>query len=351
MVDHVTPVPEQRIRMRAVTFAMTLVLAASVASLAAAAVTESAKAEAPTPALPSAVVPMSRQLDFTSAVNGHSYRIQVAIPFSPAPAKGFPVVYVLDGDGYFGGWSFAARLRAMSQEIEPAVVVGIGYPDAEADVLVSMKRRSYDLTPTQIDEESRARFAKAGMPAGEYAGAEAFLKVIETEIKPRVAKIVSVDVGRETLFGHSLGGLFVLHTLFNHPDAFRTYLALSPSIWWDHRVVLKDEASFGRMVADGKVAPRVYIAVGGEEQTPPSGPLPPGMTREDVARLAKESAMVDSARDLAARLGALKGAAGYEVRGRVFEGESHVSVGWAALNLLLNFALPPSPAPGAAPGH
>ncbi len=301
------------------------------------------------PALPSATVPMSRQVDFTSAVNGHTYRIQVAIPVSPPPAKGFPVLYVTDGDGYFGTFAFASRLRAMSGELEPAVVVGIGYPEAEASFMTAMSRRNYDLTPTDTDEQTRQMLAKATGSKSEFAGADAFLKVIESEIKPRVAQIVSVDPDRTTLFGHSLGGLFALHTLFTHPDAFRTYLVLSPSIWWDHRVVLKNEAAFLRLVSERKTAPRIYIAVGGLEQTVAKGPLPPGMTRESLAKMLAASAMVDNARNLAGRLAAIKGAPGYAVRSKVVAGESHVSVGWATVNAFLNFAVPMAAAPAPAP--
>ena len=80
----------------------------------------------------SAVVPSTRQFDFKSTINGHTYRIQVAMPFVPAPQNGYAVLYVLDGDGYFGTYSFAARMRGMLGELQPAVVVGLGYPKPKA---------------------------------------------------------------------------------------------------------------------------------------------------------------------------------------------------------------------------
>jgi hypothetical protein len=293
------------------------------------------------PPLPSATVAASHQVDFTSAVNGRSYRIQVAVPLAAPPAQGFPVLYVLDGDGYFGTYAFAARLRAMSREIEPAVVVGIGYPDAEANLAIALARRQYDLTPTDADAETRATAAKTGAGGLEYGGADAFLKVIEQEVKPRVAEIVPVDPRRDILYGHSLGGLFALHAMFTHPGDFQTYLVLSPSIWWDHRAVLKDEEAFRRLVLDGRVTPRLLLAVGGTEQTTPTGPLPPGMTRADVARFTADAAMVDNARMLARRLISLRGTPPYEVRLEVLDGESHASVAWAVVNHFLNFALQP----------
>lgn len=282
----------------------------------------------PAPAPARATVPMSRQIDFTSAVDGHTYRVQIAIPYLPPPKAGYPVLYVLDGDAYFGTFASAARLRTIARELEPAVVVGIGYPDGQDDMRVVMARRDFDLTPTQGTAADLAQTKALTNVTPTYAGADQFLKVIQTEIKPRVAAAVPVDPARAMLFGHSLGGLFVLHALFTQPGAFQTWLALSPSIWWDGRVVLKDEASFSSQVATGKAAPRVFIAVGAKEQLKPDAFM-----------------MVGNATDLAGRLSGLKGPPGYVVASKVFDGQTHLSVPFASANTLLEFALPPTAAP------
>lgn len=308
---------------------------------------------APAPSGPdggaSAVLPLTRQFDFKSAINGRTYRVQVAIPFTPAPQHGFAVLYMLDGDAYFGTYSFAARMRALYGELQPAVVVGIGYPEAESDIKVALLRRQYDLTPTQIDPKEAAQAGLATDPAA-LGGAEAFLQVIEREIKPRVAALLTVDSSRDILFGHSLGGLFALHTLFTHPESFRTYLVLSPSIWFGDRAVLRNEAAFAAAVKSGKASPRVFVAVGGEEETPPAGPLPPGMTREQVVKSIAAAAMIHNTKDLGDRLEALPSTAGYTARTRVFDGETHISVAWATVGPFLNFALAPEkPATPASP--
>lgn len=294
-----------------------------------------ALAQAPVAAPIPATVGTSQQIDFTSAVNGKTYRITVAKPYAFPPKGGYPVVYVLDGGAYFGTFAGAARLRsALGAELAPAIIVGISYPSES--MLVAQSRRMLDLTHNAPDAAQRARDATSG-PV-EYGGAEAFYKVIETEVRPRVAAVAQVAQGKDVLFGHSLGGLFVLHTMFQHPDAFRTYLALSPSIWWTGRSVLKDEAAFAAKVIGGQLTPRVFIGVGGEEQTPPAE-LPPGYTAEQMAKLNGDARMVDNTTELAGRLKALKGAAGYKVESKVFAGQSHMSVPWEALNTMLNFAL------------
>ena len=305
-----------------------------------AALADAASAAAKPEAGVSAVLPSTRQFDFKSGINGRSYRVQVAIPFVPAPQQGYATLYLLDGDGYFGTYSSAARIRALYRELAPAIVIGIGYPEAEGDIKVALQRRQYDLTPTPIDPKEAALTGLPPSGPDAFGGADAFLQVIEREIKPRVAAMLPVDRSREILFGHSLGGLFVLHTLFTHPDSFQTYLALSPSIWFNNRTVLGNEASFAAAVKSGKSSPRVFIGVGGAEKAPSVDPLPPGMTREQAMRLLAQGAMVDNAMQLGDRLKALSGAAGYTVQSRVFDGESHMSVGWVAVGPFLEFALP-----------
>ena len=288
----------------------------------------------------SATLPVSRQFDFKSAINGRSYRVQVAIPFAPAPQNGYAVLYMLDGDAYFGTYSFAARMRALLGELQPAVVVGIGYPEGESDLKAVFVRRQYDLTPTPIDPKEAAQAGLSTDPTA-LGGADAFLQVIEREVKPRVAALLPVDSSRGILFGHSLGGLFALHTLFTHPESFRTYLVLSPSIWFNHQVVLGNEAKFAAAVKSGKIAPQVFVAVGGDEETLPVA-LPPGMTREQVVKSIAEASMIRNAMDLGERLKALPGVAGYAARSRVFDGETHISVPWASVGPFLNFALAPA---------
>ena len=287
-----------------------------------------------------ATIPLTRQVDFTSGINGKSYRLQVALPFSPPPPNGFPVVYVLDGDYYFGTFAAAARGRAMfGQDLQAAIIVGVGYPDASEDPKVSMVRRSLDLTPTE-DPTTVSFMKKIGMEPEAMGGADAFLDILEKEVKPRVAAMAPVDASHSTLFGHSLGGLFVLHALFTRPTSFSTFLAISPSIWWDGRSVLRDEAAFARRVSAGDVTPRVFIAVGGDEETPPKRVLPGGPTKAEIDEQIRHARMVGNAKDLAERLKALKGKPGFVVKSRVYGREDHMTVPFASLHAMLDFALP-----------
>ena len=72
---------------------------------------------------------------------------------------------------------------------------------------------------------------------------------IDTVVKPRIETRFKIDRPRQTPIGHSLGGLFTLSTMFNRPQSFQTYVALSPSIWWNHRVLLRQAQDFVKKLA------------------------------------------------------------------------------------------------------
>jgi hypothetical protein len=128
--------------------------------------------------------------------------------------------------------------------------------------------------------------------------------------------------------------------MFNHPESFNSYVASSPSIWWDNKSVLKDEAAF-LVKAKGAVHPiRVLICVGAKEQDPLThypGKEPLSEVNKKVAR----ARMVDNARDLAHRLAQGGAKSGVIVRFQDFSAEDHLSVVPGAISRALNFAIEP----------
>src|SRR5690606_10731158 len=97
-------------------------------------------------------------------------------------------------------------------------------------------------------------------------GAPNFMAFIQTELQPMLASSYPVDARRQVLLGHSLGGLFVLHTLLKQPDAFFAYVASSASVWWADRYLEKMALqSTNRFLEPGKL-PGVWMTVGEYEQ-------------------------------------------------------------------------------------
>jgi predicted alpha/beta superfamily hydrolase len=222
---------------------------ASVALLLAATLETSAPAQTTMPFLPTTAH------DIQSAEGG-TYRIIVPPPAGPAPAAGYPVIYIVDGNAWAPMASEIIRTNldfGTRAKVEPAVVVGIGYP---VDGAFDLVRRTIDLTtPSPVPRDS------GGYKIGGY---ENMIRFIQERVKPDIEKRFRIDRTRQTLAGHSLGGLFTLRTLMNHPDFFQTYLALSPSIWWNNAVLLKEAAALTAVSPQRKA--RVYLGVGQLEQ-------------------------------------------------------------------------------------
>lgn len=271
--------------------------------------------------------------------SGAEFRIFVARPLLPPPPAGYPVIYMLDGNAAFGTMTEAVRLqsaRPQATGVEPAIVVGIGYP---TDLPLDPERRTFDYTP----EVGRTALSPRpdGSPWPPTGGAAAFLDFIEDELKPMISAELPVDPRRQALFGHSFGGLFTLYALFKKPHAFRTYIAGSPSIWFGDRAILAAERDLPALLRDGAADLRVMIAVGALEQalSPGEQQAPAGARR---AAWIEKNRMVDNARELAGRLERLA-PRGVRVAYEEFPGENHVSVIPALISRALRFALATTP--------
>jgi predicted alpha/beta superfamily hydrolase len=309
--------------------------------------------------------PSTRRIQFTSAIDGESYTLAVRVPLTPPPPGGYPVIYVLDGDMLFGMASDIALTVGDPRRTPVVVSIGHGVFD-NMEVVARHTSRPPSVTgPMTINDIGAAmnalRFHDLTLPVAtehrapdwtgltpkDVGGLDRFLKVIEAEIKPKVAAAVPVNTADQALFGHSIAGLAVVRALFTEPQAFRTFIAASPSLWWDADAVLAGEQAFEETVAAGRVHPRVLITVGAEEPDSPNPPasfvasLPADKAASLGAYLTMAnhwSGMVSGSRDLAGRLGKVRGGDGYEVHFVAFDGESHASVQPAALSRGMHFA-------------
>ncbi|OOC63219.1 alpha/beta hydrolase [Paenibacillus ihbetae] len=233
-----------------------------------------------------------------SESNGRAYRISVAEPIGPPPEGGYPVLYSLDANASFGTLAEAVRLQSRTPRgITPSIIVGIGY---ESDSPIVTDERFYDYTVPAAAHELPVR--PNGMPWPETGGADDFLDFIELQLIPRVASQYPVNPGKQSVFGHSLGGFFVLYALFTRPHVFRRYIAASPSVWWKQHVLYKTWEVTKPFFRPLDFQRKLSIFVGTEEK--PS--------------------MVQDARDLYAKLREHKDLLQAELH--EIEGEGHVSV-------------------------
>jgi predicted alpha/beta superfamily hydrolase len=301
---------------------------------------------APVLAQPAAPTPLVRsnaeQWDVTSKNTGRTYSIYVAKPVEkgPPPAKGYPVIYLTDGDFNFHTAADALLMQSVGLEAKSAYIVGIGYGK---DWETASRTRCADLTPFPPDPATRAALeASPLMKGATYGEAEGFHRFLTEELRPQIEAAYPVDRSDSILWGDSFGGLFGLYVLFNHPEAYRTYLVGSPSINWNNGAILKDEAKFMAQLAAGKISPRVLFTAGELEERLGDHVKPyPGMTREQMQTTLTAFRMVTNVRALADRLRAANAPAGIKVEVVVFDDETHLSVIPAAISRGLRFALTP----------
>lgn len=306
-----------------------------------------------------AAIPNSRVIRFTSVIDKEPYEIQVSIPLWPATKGGYPVIYVLDGDVYF---PTAAIQSDVLLTKNAAVVVGVGHgalndravydryapgehgrPMFAAGVL-----RNHDFKWPAKPEHRAPDFMEDQPGNGDSGDLDSFLQVIEKEIKPKVEALVPIDRNNQAIWGWSLGGLAVVRALFTEPEAFRSFIATSPSLWYDGGAILDGEKRFADEVTAKYIAPRVLITNGALEadSVALSQSYIDSLARPQRAEAASYSkmrstwpSMIGGARDLAARLASLNGQPGYKVEYQLIPDENHMGSAFVAVGRAVKFAL------------
>lgn len=165
---------------------------------------------------------------------GENYSIMVAWPEGDPPASGWPVLYVLDGEDNFAMFALTARRLARAgarSGIAPGIVVGVGAGP--------LARRARDYTPAVPGYRIPADKPAAGLETG---GADTFLDFLERDVMPTVRERWKVDRRRETLVGHSFGGLLALHATLTRPAMFDRAVAVSPSFWFGDGFLAREAA-------------------------------------------------------------------------------------------------------------
>ena len=167
---------------------------------------------------------------------GQPYRILISLPEGDVPyTGGYPVLYVLDANAYFASFHEAKRAQRAYRH---AIVVGLAYPGEEP---LNFLRRAWDFSPPVPEERNTP-------PQG---GQDELINFLADKLMPAIAERFPVDADQQSLFGHSFGGMFAIHTLYQRPELFNHLVAASPSIWWNDRFLLVEERAFVEQANSG----------------------------------------------------------------------------------------------------
>ncbi len=224
--------------------------------------------------LPPASVLGTEVREMESSLTGKRYRISIALPYTyiedhrdedffdrPSPS-GWPVVYLMDANWYFGMVTDIVRSSSWYGRTRDAIVVGVGYPDSG-----SLQQTFRDVMVWRLDDLTPARPEPAKLDGGHSGGqgrADRFLTFLKEDLIPLVDREYRTDPSRRILAGHSRGGLFTTYALFEEPDLFRSYIAGSPVLDRADRVMFQLEEAFSQ--THGKLAAQLYLGVGDLEE-------------------------------------------------------------------------------------
>ena len=265
-----------------------------------------------------------------SKQTGRTYHITISLPlgyakspdeswpFNHTPAR-WPVVYVLDGNWYYGMVTDMIRPMAWCGSTTDAIVVGIGYPEDKDPIeafRVSFTRRNLDLTPLrdEAEEKSMEERHKRPTPSGDAGG---FLKFIQDELVSMVEKEYRADPSRRILVGHSYGGLFALFAMFESPALFDTLIVGSPTLTYGNRYMVQREEAFSR--EHKKIPAKVYLYVGELEED------------------SQDTTVTDTLRLAAVLQG--RGYEGFSLVKHIFPDQNHCEVAAPGFQAGLKFAL------------
>jgi enterochelin esterase-like enzyme len=165
--------------------------------------------------------------------------------------RSYPVLYLHDGQNLFDGstsyipgrvWGAheTADELIASGRVEPLIIVGI-----------------HNAGVARIDEYTPTSTIRIGGGKADLYG-----RMLIEEVMPMIDRTFRTmkDPANTGLGGSSLGGLVTLYLGLLRPDVFGKLAVLSPSVWWDHKIIL----SFVR-AASPKPDLKIWLDMGTRE--------------------------------------------------------------------------------------
>lgn len=251
-------------------------------------------------------LPNTEVIPLTSDINGVDYELYVKLPYSYSESKeSYPLLVTLDADYQFAVASNHVQHLWQRGQAPEMIVVSIAYAYDPSDSDAYRLNRTRDYTPAQATEGGYGPdYQKVS------GGGPDFAEIIADEILPLLGKRYRVDAAERVFVGHSYGGLFGAYLLLSHNDIFNRYILVSPSLWFNDKMMLAE----ARNAEPFKRKTYVYMGVGSWEEQPE-----------------RSYAMVSDLKAFAAALEA-RNDPNIVMEARVFDDETHASIYPAVLS-------------------
>lgn len=147
---------------------------------------------------------------------GRDFHVYVMLPdgYDEHPDRRYPTMYVLDGGSLYPLLVAYYRYLRLGEEVPAMIIVGISYG---SDRFAGGNFRASDYTAPSEHRDY-------------WGGAGAFQSFVRDELMPRVESTYRSRADRRIVFGHSLGGQFVLYTAQTQPQLFWGHIASNPAL-------------------------------------------------------------------------------------------------------------------------
>lgn len=198
-------------------------------------------------------VPLHQSFTIVSVTLKETRRINVYTPpgYDAAGSTRYPVLYMPDGGVQedFPHIATTIDTAIKAGELRPLILVGIENTE-----------RRRDMTgPTDVDEDRKI--------AKRVGGSAAFRGFIRDELMPQVRRQYRVK-DETAIIGESLAGLFIVETFFLQPKLFDTYIALSPSLWWNGEELVRKAGE--RLKAQPGLRNALHLSSANEDNIAPA---------------------------------------------------------------------------------
>jgi predicted alpha/beta superfamily hydrolase len=248
---------------------------------------------------------------FPSTILSRARDVVVYLPPGYDELDRCPVLYMHDGQNLFEAETahVTGQHWRLGETADGLITAGVIPPLVIVGIANTGPSRIHEYTPTK-DERL------GGGLADDYG------RFLVEELKPFIDATYRTrpEAAATGLGGSSLGGLVTLHLGLRRPDVFGALAVMSPSVWWDRRVILSSVRA-----ARPKPDLRLWVDMGTAE----------GRRGLEDARLLK-AALVGSG-----------WIPGRDLHYAEYEGGTHSELAWAARSgaMLTWLFGPPVPAP------
>ena len=194
-----------------------------------------------------------------SELTGRDHELIIFLPgsYENSPDKEYPVLYFMDAYWDMPLLNSIHGQLVYDNVIPELIMVGFSYPGENANY---GELRARDLTPTKAVSE--------GPNTGD---GPKFLQFIEETVIPYIESNYRAKKNDRALSGNSLGGLFTLYAMYEKPDVFNRYIAISPAVVWDDNYMLKVDDRYAK--GHDSLPVRLFLSQGGDEYRPFRQPI------------------------------------------------------------------------------